>query len=57
MTRALFAALLAAVLPLLAGCGRAGPPRAPGPREAIIYPRTYPAPTPTPALTPRSVRP
>jgi hypothetical protein len=43
------ALLLATALPLLlAGCGRAGPPRPPGPREAIIYPRTYPAPDPPP---------
>ena len=40
MTRALL--LAAALLPALAGCGRAGPPRAPGPAEAIIYPRAYP---------------
>ena len=44
------ALLLAAALPLLAGCGRAGPPHAPGPREAIIYPRAYPAPEPRPEL-------
>lgn len=45
MTRAAPALLLlSAFLPLLAGCGRAGPPRPPGPREAIIYPRIYPAP-------------
>ncbi|WP_424811058.1 lipoprotein [Roseococcus sp. YIM B11640] len=35
--------LLAAVS--LAGCGRVGPPRPPGPQEAITYPRSYPAPT------------
>jgi predicted small lipoprotein YifL len=35
--------LLAALA--LAGCGRAGPPRPPGPAEAITYPRAYPAPT------------
>lgn len=50
MTRAMLALLLAAALPLLAGCGRAGPPRPPGPREAIIYPRVYPAPDPLPPL-------
>ena len=48
MTRAAFALLLAAVLPLFAACGRAGPPRPPGPREAITYPRVYPAPDPPP---------
>ena len=37
------AALVA--LALLAGCGRLGPPRPPGPAEAITYPRAYPAPT------------
>lgn len=40
--------LLAAALPVLAGCGRAGPPRPPGPREAISYPRIYPAPESAP---------
>ncbi len=36
--------LLLALLALapLAGCGRAGPPRAPGPKDQIIYPRSYP---------------
>jgi len=29
----------------LAACGRVGPPRPPGPVEAITYPRAYPAPT------------
>ena len=49
MTRAASALLLlAAALPLLAGCGRAGPPRPPGPREAITYPRIYPAPESAP---------
>ena len=48
MTRAVLALLLAASLPLLAGCGRAGPPRPPGPREAITYPRIYPAPESAP---------
>lgn len=40
MTRTL--GLLALVL--LAGCGRTGPPRPPGPASEIIYPRPYPAP-------------
>lgn len=29
----------------LAGCGRMGPPRQPGPADQITYPRGYPAPT------------
>jgi hypothetical protein len=51
VTRAAFFALVlsAATLPLLAACGRAGPPRPPGPREAITYPRVYPAPDPPPS--------
>lgn len=36
-------ALLAALA--LGACGRVGPPRPPGPQEAITYPRAYPAPT------------
>lgn len=50
MTRAAAALLLllAALPPLLAGCGRAAPPRPPGPREAITYPRIYPAPESAP---------
>ena len=39
-----FLILLAAVVPL-AGCGRVGPPRPPGPPDQITYPRAYPAPT------------
>ena len=35
--------LLALAVPL-AGCGRAGPPRPPGPKDQIIYPRVYPKP-------------
>jgi predicted small lipoprotein YifL len=40
--------LVLVVVPLaaLAGCGRVGPPRQPGPREAIVFPRTYPQPDP-----------
>lgn len=34
-------AALAALL-ALAACGRVGPVRAPGPPEAVIYPRAYP---------------
>lgn len=39
-----FCALLA--LGVLAGCGRYGPPRPPGPAEEVVYPRSYPGPTP-----------
>jgi predicted small lipoprotein YifL len=34
-------AILALVL--LAGCGKKGAPDAPGPREEITYPRSYPS--------------
>jgi predicted small lipoprotein YifL len=34
---------LALAAPLLAACGRVGPPRPPGPPEQITFPRTYPA--------------
>ncbi|UPY39431.1 hypothetical protein [Sediminicoccus sp. KRV36] len=30
---------------VLVACGRMGPVRPPGPREAVTYPRGYPAPT------------
>ena len=40
--------LLALAVPL-AGCGRAGPPRPPGPKDQIIYPRAYPVPERMPA--------
>jgi len=43
------AALLLALA--LAACGRAGPPRPPGPPEAINYPRVFPAPDPPPGAT------
>ncbi|MFC7475932.1 hypothetical protein ACFQS7_16290 [Dankookia sp. GCM10030260] len=50
MTRPLLALLALAVL---AGCGRAGPPRVPGPKEAVTFPRSYPRydalPKPDPA--------
>jgi predicted small lipoprotein YifL len=41
-------ALLA--LTTLVACGRAGPPRVPGPKEAVTYPQAYPqyAPLPKP---------
>jgi predicted small lipoprotein YifL len=46
----LAAALLAlAGVVSLAACGRAGPPRVPGPKEAVIYPRAYPQYPPQPA--------
>ena len=47
MTRPLLVLL---ALATLAACGRAGPPRVPGPKEEVIYPRTYPryAPLPKP---------
>jgi predicted small lipoprotein YifL len=38
------AALALLALVALAGCGRVGPPRAPGPANQVIYPRGYPAP-------------
>lgn len=41
--RGIAVALLAALA--LAGCGRVGPPRPPGPADQITYPRAYPAPT------------
>jgi hypothetical protein len=44
----LLLAVAAAPAGLQAACGRAGPPRRPGPLEAITYPRTYPAPDPEP---------
>ena len=38
------AALLAlAVACALAGCGKKGPPSAPGPAQDIVYPKQYPA--------------
>lgn len=41
------ACLMLAALLLLGACGRAGPPRRPGPDEAITFPRRiYPAPDP-----------
>ena len=36
--------VLAALL-ALAGCGRYGPPRPPGPAEQVTHPRAYPQPT------------
>lgn len=41
-------------LALLAGCGRVGPVRPPGPADRITYPRGYPyqAPTRRPAPEP-----
>ena len=44
MTRSIAALLALALLAPLAGCGRAGPPRLPGPKDQITYPRSYPRP-------------
>jgi predicted small lipoprotein YifL len=35
--------VLAVAAPVLAACGRVGPPRPPGPADQITFPRTYPA--------------
>ena len=51
MTRLLLA--LVALAPL-AGCGRAGPPRVPGPKEAVTYPQAYPQYSPLPKPDPAS---
>jgi predicted small lipoprotein YifL len=53
MIRRIAVALALAGVVSVAACGRAGPPRAPGPKEAITYPRAYPqyAPLPTPPAT------
>lgn len=40
---------LTLTLLMLGACGRVGAVRPPGPREAITYPRIYPAPDPPPA--------
>ncbi|NMJ41199.1 hypothetical protein GWK16_08105 [Roseomonas sp. JC162] len=56
MSRAALAVL--GLVLLAAACGKVGPVRAPGPQEAITYPRQYPAPerrpdgTVAPATTP-----
>ena len=42
------------VVAMLAGCGRAGPPRVPGPKEAVTYPQTYPQYAPLPKPDPAS---
>jgi len=44
--------VLAVLLSGLAGCGRSGSPRPPGPPEAVTYPRSYPAPEPPLAAPP-----
>jgi predicted small lipoprotein YifL len=48
-TRALLALL---ALATLAGCGRAGPPRVPGPKEQVTFPRSYPRYEPLPKPDP-----
>ncbi len=35
--------VLAVTLGVLAACGKKGPPVPPGPKDQIIYPKTYPA--------------
>lgn len=57
MRRALPALLALSLLaPVLAACGRVGPPRPPGPPEQIIFPRSYPAPDrPDPGASGRAV--
>lgn len=54
-------ASLLAVLALasLAACGRAGPPRVPGPPDQVIFPRAYPVepPRPAPQAAPESPTP
>ncbi len=42
MRRVLLLLSLAVLLLPLAGCGRKGAPRAPGPADHIIYPKSYP---------------
>jgi len=44
----LLAVTLFGVLGLTA-CGKKGPPSPPGPPDQIIYPKSYPTPTPRPA--------
>ena len=56
MRRALPVLLALALLAPLTACGRAGPPRRPGPPEAITYPRIYPAPDPLPLAPSPPVR-
>lgn len=40
--RRIAALCLLTLLPLLAACGKKSAPQAPGPRDKIIYPMTYP---------------
>jgi predicted small lipoprotein YifL len=44
LRRAALAALLlfASLLPLLAACGKRGPPSPPGPPSEVTYPKVYP---------------
>jgi hypothetical protein len=46
--RGVIRALALVGLAALAACGRVGPPHAPGPKEAIIYPRAFPRYPPQP---------
>jgi predicted small lipoprotein YifL len=48
MRRLAFALLALATVVPLAACGRAGPPRVPGPPEQVIHPRAYPVYEPPP---------
>lgn len=43
-----------ALLALLAACGRAGPPRVPGPPDQVTYPGFYPKPEPPPVAGQRN---
>ena len=42
MRRALLLLSVAMLLLPLAGCGRKGAPRPPGPADQVIYPKSYP---------------
>ncbi len=42
MRRAMLLLAVAMLLLPLAACGRKGAPRAPGPADQVIYPKSYP---------------